>query len=278
MRSLDTTLIIEPGKGRKINLKELWLYRELFYFFAWRDLKVRYKQTVIGAGWAILQPFLATGVITLVINRITKINSGNSNVPYPVFAYLGLMYWNCFANGLTTVSNSLLSNQGVINKIYFPRIIPLIASNIVSVIDLLFAASVYVIIVLVYGTNIHWQGIALFLPMLLLVVTTVQGLGSFFAALNVKYRDVKAALPFIIQMGIFLTPVIYPVTLIPQKYQIFIYLNPIAGAIATVRSGFFNPSEINWAGLGLSIIMATIFLILGVKYFKRVERGFVDVL
>src|SRR5437868_6097794 len=128
MRSLDDTLVIEAGKTGKLSLKELWLYRELFYFFAWRDIKVRYKQTLLGAGWAILQPLLAAIIFTVFFNHVAKISSGAANIPYPVFAYLGLMYWNAFSGALNTVSNSLIGNAGVINKIYFPRLIPPLAA------------------------------------------------------------------------------------------------------------------------------------------------------
>jgi len=277
MRSLDDTLTIEAGKANRISLKELWLYRELFYFFAWRDIKVRYKQTILGAGWAILQPLLAAGIFTVFFNHVAKINSGASNIPYPVFAYLGLMYWNAFAAAVSTVSNSLLTNSGVLTKIYFPRLIPPLAATTLSVVDFFFAAAVFFVIMLGYGVIPGWGGLALLLPSLLLLVVASLGVGLFFAALNVKYRDVRSALPFIVQIWFFVTPVIYPISYIPHRFQPFAYLNPAAGAITSVKSALFH-QPINWHGLATSWAVTLVMLIIGLWYFKRTEKSFVDII
>jgi len=277
MRSLSDQIVITPNQHRKISLKELWLYRELLYFFAWRDIKVRYKQTALGAGWAILQPLLAAGIFTLFFNRIAGIDSGSRNIPYPVFAYLGLMYWNTFASSLNTVSNSLLSNQGVITKIYFPRLLPPLAATVLSIVDFFFAGLVFLIILLLYRVEPGLTGILLVIPSLLLIVVAALGIGTFFAALNVKYRDVRSALPFIIQITFFMTPVIYPITLIPQRFQIYAYLNPATGAISSIKAGLFRET-INWAGLGISWVSAIVLLIFGVWYFKRMEKSFADII
>jgi lipopolysaccharide transport system permease protein len=271
------TVKITPDQEASISVKELWNYRELFYFFSWRDIKVRYKQTALGAGWAILQPFLATGVFTLFFNRIAGISSGNSLVPYAVFAYLGLMYWNCYSTAIGAVSNSIVGSQGVISKIYFPRLIPPLSAVALSVVDFFFAGIAFIIMLVIYKITPGYAGILLLIPALMLIVFGALGMGLFFAALNVKYRDVRSALPFIIQIMLFVTPVIYPISLIPQRFRIYAYLNPAAGAISSVRAGFFG-EHINWAGVGVSIIGAIIMMIIGVWYFKRTERGFVDII
>lgn len=277
MRSLTNDFVVSPNQHRKISLKELWLYRELLYFFAWRDIKVRYKQTVLGAGWAILQPLLAAGIFTLFFNRVAGIDSGSAHIPYPVFAYLGLLYWNTFSSALNTISNSLLSNQGVLTKIYFPRLLPPLAASALSVVDFLFAGFVFLILLLVYRVEPGILGVLLVVPSLVLIILAALGIGTFFAALNVKYRDVRSALPFIIQITFFMTPVIYPISLIPQRFQIYAYINPATGAIGSIKAGLFN-EPVNWAGLAISWISTIVLLIFGVWYFKRMEKGFADII
>jgi len=277
MRSVTPTIVIEAKKRQSISVRELWLYRELFYFFAWRDIKVRYKQTALGAGWAVLQPFLATGVFTLFFNRVAGISSGNVAIPYAIFAYLGLMYWNCFSSAVNTVANSIVASSGVITKIYFPRLIPCFAAAALSVVDLFFAGSIFFILLFIYRIMPGLGGILFLLPSVLIIVTAALGMGIFFAALNVKYRDVRTALPFITQIMLFVTPVIYPITLVPQRFQIYLYLNPAAGAISSVRAGMFH-QQINWLGLLLSCVSALLMLVIGVTYFKKTEKNFADII
>lgn len=273
----QSAVSIQAGRRSSLNMRELWSYRELFLFFAWRDIKVRYKQTALGAGWAILQPFLATGVFTLFFNRVAGISSGSATIPYPVFAYLGLMYWNCFSGSLSTVSNSLVTAQGLITKIYFPRLIPPLAAVALSVVDFFFAGVAFVFILLIFKVQPDILGLAMILPSLALIVLGAFGMGVFFAALNVKYRDVRSALPFITQILLFVTPVIYPISLIPERFRIYAYLNPAAGAISAVRAAFFG-EPINWAGFGVSVLGAVILIVIGLLYFKRTEKSFVDVI
>lgn len=277
MRSLDDTLVIQAGRTSKFSIKELWLYRELLYFFAWRDIKVRYKQTALGAGWAILQPLLAAAIFTVFFNRVAHINSGASNIPYPVFAYLGLMYWNGFSTALLNVSNSLLANSGVINKIYFPRLIPPFSATALSIVDFFFALAVFFLLLLVYTIMPGWVGILLIIPSLILIMTAALGIGLIFASLNIKYRDVRSALPYLVQTAFFVTPVIYPLSLIPQRFQIYAFLNPATGAITSVKAGIFN-QPVNWAGLLISWISAIVFLSLGIWYFKHSEKKLPDYL
>jgi lipopolysaccharide transport system permease protein len=277
LRSLDDTLVIQAGKTNSFSIKELWLYRELIYFFAWRDIKVRYKQTILGAGWAILQPLLAAMIFTIFFNRVAKIGTGSANIPYPVFAYLGLMYWNAFSGSLTTVSNSLLSNAGVINKIYFPRLIPPLSATALSVVDFCFAVTVFFLLLAGYRILPGWEGVLLIIPSLFLAMVASFSIGLVFAGLNIKYRDVRSALPYLIQIAFFVTPVIYPLSLIPHRFQIYAYINPATGAIGSVKAGIFHQSP-NWAGLLISWISTIAFLIFGLWYFKRVEKKLPDYL
>lgn len=270
-------LVITAGESGRISFKELWEYRELFFFFSWRDIKVRYKQTAIGAGWAILQPVLATGIFTLFFNRVAGISSGSASIPYPLFAFLGLMYWNSFTATLNTVANSLLTNTGVITKVYFPRLLPPLSATALSIVDFCFATLFFFILLLAFSFTPHMAGFLLLIPALLLLQYGALGIGIFFAALNVKYRDVRTALPFITQLMLFVTPVIYPISLVPERFQIFLYLNPAAGAINLIRAGFFG-SKVDHFGLLLSFISASVIMFIALSYFRKTERNFVDIL
>lgn len=277
MRSLSNTIVINSRKGDSVSFKELWLYRELFYFFAWRDIKVRYKQTAIGAGWAILQPLIATAIFSVIFNRIVGVETG-SHVPYPVFAYVGLMYWNLFSSAINTISNSLVSNQGVITKIYFPRLIPPLSSALVSIVDFFFAGIVFIGLLVVFQVfpNLLLGALFGFLALILITVFAV-GFGTFLAAVNVKYRDVKSAVPFLIQILMYTSPIIYPISIIPAQFQLLAYLNPAAGAVSLVRAGLFG-SPIDALGMLISTIVAIVILIFAIWYFKKTEKGFADII
>jgi len=268
MRSVTPTIVIEADKRQSFSVREIWLYRELFYFFAWRDIKVRYKQTALGAGWAILQPVLATGIFTIFFNKVAGISSGDKSIAYPLFAYLGLMYWNSFSSAVNTIANSLVASSGVLTKIYFPRVIPCLSAAALSVVDFFFASILFFVLLVVYRVVPDINGLLFFLPALALIILTALGVGIFFAALNVKYRDVRSALPFITQLLLYITPVIYPISYIPEKYRIFTYLNPAAGAITGIRSAMFG-DPILWRGLLLSSIMAMLSVVIGLWYFKK---------
>lgn len=276
MRSVDNTIRITADAGEKFSFRELWLYRELFYFFAWRDIKVRYKQTAIGVGWAILQPLITTIIFSIVFNQVAGIQS--AGVPYPVFAYVGLMYWLFFSGALNAISNSLVSNQGVITKIYFPRLVPPFSSALVSIIDFVFAGVVFLGLLIVFRTipDLILGPIAAFVA-LILMATFAVGLGTFLAAVNVKYRDVKAALPFMIQVLMYASPIIYPIELIPEQFRLLAYINPIAGAVSLVRAGLFG-SDISIFGVFISFAVAIGLLLFGVWYFKRSEKDMADII
>jgi lipopolysaccharide transport system permease protein len=270
--------IIRPKKHLAINWKELKEYRELFFYFAWRDVKVRYKQTAIGASWAIFQPFITMIVFTLFFNRVAGIQTGSKTVPYAIFSFLGLLFWNYFSNALTRAGNSLVDNQAVVTKIYFPRLIPPVSSTIVSLIDFGFALVVYIGLMVYYHIVPTPLGLLLFLPAVLLTFIAATGPGLFLAAVNVKYRDIKQILPFLVQTGLFLTPVIYPVTLVPQKYQWVLYLNPMTAVINVMRSSLLHLGTIDWGLVAVSILSAIVMFIVGLYYFKAKEREFADII
>jgi lipopolysaccharide transport system permease protein len=271
-------LIIKPKKHFAVDWKELVHYRELFFYFAWRDVKVRYKQTAIGASWAIFQPFITMVVFTLFFNRVAGIETGDAAVPYAIFSFIGLLFWNYFSNALNRSANSLVDNQSVVTKVYFPRLIPPISSTIVSLIDFGFALVVYVGLMFYFQIAPTLLGLLLFIPAVALTFIAATGPGLFLAALNVKYRDVKQILPFIIQTGLFLTPVIYPVTSVPAQYQWILYLNPMTAVINGMRASLLGLGTINWPLTGLSVLSAAVMFVLGLYYFKAKEREFADII
>jgi len=269
--------VITAKKGLTgLNFKELWRYRELFYFFAWRDIKLRYKQTFFGIAWAVIRPFVTMVVFTVVFGKLA--NMPSDNVPYAIFVYSGLLFWNIFSTGLSNSSRSLIDSINIIQKIYLPRIILPAASVIVSLVDFFFAAIIFTFIILYYRFVPSFEGL-LFLPLVLLItVFTTLGLGWFLAAVNVKYRDVRYALPFFIQLLIFVTPVIYPVSIVPKAYQWILALNPMTGAIEAFKSAFLGTTSVNWTNLGISLSVSIIFLIFGLWYFLKTEKTFADII
>jgi len=270
-------IVIKPKKGfAGLDLKELWSYRELFYFFAWRDIKLRYKQTFFGIAWAVMQPFVTMIVFSVVFGRLAEMPS--DNIPYPIFVYAGLLLWNVFANSLSNASQSLIGGAEIIKKVYVPKIIIPAASVIVTLTDFFFAALVLGVIIVYFGFIPNLIGLV-FLPFLLLItIFSSLGLGWFLAAVNVKYRDVRYALPFFIQLLIFVTPVIYPVSIVPKAYQWILYLNPMTGVIETFKASFLGTTSVNWVSLGISAIASIIFLILGLAYFLKTEKFFADII
>lgn len=275
---MEHTVVIRFKKRLAIDWKELKEYRELFFYFAWRDVKVRYKQTAIGAAWAILQPFIQMVVFTLFFNKVAGIQAGSQAVPYAIFSFIGLIFWNYFSQALQRSASSLVDNQAVVTKIYFPRVIPPISSTVVSLIDFGFASIVFVGLMLYFKFPPTSLGLLLVIPAILITFIAASGLGLFLSALNVKYRDIKQILPFLIQTGLFLTPVIYPVSSIPERFQWMLYLNPMTGVINAMRSSFLGDNPINWSLTALSAAVAVLFFIGGLYYFKGREREFADII
>lgn len=265
---------IEPSKGwRSLNLKELWQYRELLYFLTWRDIKVRYTQTVLGAAWAIIQPFFTMVVFSLFFGKLAKMPS--DGIPYPLFAYAALVPWTFFANGITQSSNSLVQSSNLLKKIYFPRLSVPIASVMGGAVDFLFAFLVLVAMMLFYGivptVNVMW------LPFfLLLTFGTALGVGLWFAAINVQFRDVRYAVPFLIQFWLFATPIAYPSSLLSEPWRTLYGLNPMVGVVEGFRWALLGTQSAPGPIVLVSALAMLIVLVSGAFYFRRMEKTFAD--
>lgn len=272
-------VIAPPKRIISLDLNELWQYRDLFLVLAWRDIAVRYKQTALGVLWAVLQPAITMIIFSFIFNRMAGIESGDGT-PYPVFVYVGLMFWQYFSGTLTNASNSLVLNVQLIQKTYFPRMILPAASAITGFVDFCIASVVLGVLMLYYGFNPHLKGL-LILPILLLDTTLcAAGAGLLTAALNIKYRDVRHALPFFIQIMVYITPVIYPVKLLdkhPLAKLLMLWLNPMASVIANARAGLFGKTPINWDAMGISTFVSVMIFLSGLYYFRHTEHYFADI-
>lgn len=271
-----TRIIIKPSSGwLPLDLKALWEYRELLYFLTWRDVKVRYKQTLIGAGWAILRPFLSMIVFTIFFGRMAKVPS--EGVPYPIFSYSALLLWTYFSGSVTMSSNSLVGQANIITKVYFPRLIMPLASTLAGLLDYLIALSILIIMMFYYHTPVSPS--LLLLPFLVLCAFfAATGVGLWLSAINVKYRDVRYAVPFLIQIWLFATPVIYPTSMLPEKFRWVLSLNPMTGLIEAHRACILGHQSINWQSLVISLAMTLLIFITGAFYFRRMERTFADII
>ena len=268
-------IIIKPKpKWALLDFSEIWNYRELFWIFAWRDIKVRYKQTILGAGWAILQPLFSMFVFTIFFGDFAKIPSGQ--LPYPLFVLTGLVFWGFFSGTLSAASGSLVANEAIVKKTYFPReILPLstIGSNLVD-----FAISFVVLMIVSLYFNLFPNILILLIVPLGIIIGILGagGLGLLLAAFNIKYRDVRYALPFFIQMMVFLTPVIYPTTIMRSSFRFLIALNPMTGVIEAARTVVAGGNGVNWGILGISGAASILMFFIGLYYFKSTERFFAD--
>jgi len=270
------TLTIKPRSGWiGINVRELWRFRELFYIFAWRDFKVRYKQMAIGVAWAVLQPFVAMVIFSVFFGGLAKIPS--DGIPYPIFVYSGLLFWNYFSHSLGAAGNSLISNESILKKIYFPRLLLPLSATITPLVDFAFALVVLAGIMVYYQFVPSLVGVLLLPVLVLLSFLSASGLGAFLAAINVRYRDVREALPFVIQTLFFVTPVIYPTTLLPERFRWLLGLNPMTGVIEAARAGIVQDRSVNVQLLLVSAAIAVTFFLVGIFYFRRTERVFADV-
>jgi len=272
---MENITVIKPKKTFSLQgLKELWQYRELLYFFTWRDFKVRYKQTAIGILWAIFQPFIAMVIFSIFFGKLA--NMPSDGIPYPIFVFTGLLFWQFFSTSLSGVSNSLISSKSIVTKVYFPRLILPISATITKFVDFAIASGILIALMAYYNYLPNLIGL-LILPLLLLIsFMATLGLGLFLAAINVKYRDVRYILPFFIQMMLFITPVIYP-TSIAGKYSWILVMNPMTGVIKAARAAILGNAPIDWLLLLISGIICLIVLIIGILYFKKIERYFADI-
>ncbi|HET7114939.1 MAG TPA: ABC transporter permease [Hanamia sp.] len=267
--------VIQSQNKFSLGVKELWQYRELFYFFTWRDVKVKYKQAALGILWAILQPLVMTIMFTLIFSKALNVSS--DGIPYPVFALSGLLIWNIFSNGLLNSANSMVLNANIIKKIYFPRLIIPMSTVLTALVDFFFALIIYSVVLIYYRQDVSILKLLLYLPLsILITIITTFGLGTFLGALNVKFRDFQYLLPFMIQFLLFANPVLYSAKAFTNPYISFIMkANPIASAIQLCRS-IFTGQEVDWASVGISCIVAIFLLIMGIYTFRKTEAYFAD--
>jgi lipopolysaccharide transport system permease protein len=267
---------LEPSKGWvSLKMREVWEYRELLYFLTWRDVKVRYKQTVLGASWAIIQPFFTMVVFSIFFGKLAGIDT-DSGVPYPIWSYTALVPWTFFANGLTQSANSLVTSANLIKKIFFPRLVIPISSVIAGVVDFVLAFVVLLGMMLVYGIAPTIN--VVFLPLfLLLAFTTSLGVGLWLSAMNVQFRDVRYTIPFLTQFWLFATPIAYPSSLLSDKWRIVYGLNPMAGVVEGFRWALLGSNDAPGLMIIISALTAVLLTISGAYYFRRMEKTFADV-
>ena len=271
----NQTLIIEPGLAERHYWRDLWRYRELFYVLAWRDVAVRYKQTIIGLAWALLQPFFTMVVFTVVFGKLARMPT-EGDTPYALLVYAGLLPWQFFASALSSASGSLIGNANLISKVYFPRLIVPTAAVVTSFIDFLISFGILVLLMLWYQFWPGWQ--ILTLPgFVLMAFLASLGPGLWITALNVKYRDFRYVIPFIVSMGLYVSPVGFSSSVIPEQWRLLYALNPMVGVIDGFRWAILGgAAHIYWPGFILSWGLIACFLWLGIRQFRRMERSFAD--
>jgi len=269
------TLVIEPSKGwAKLELRELWRYRELLYFLTWKNILIQYKQAVLGVAWAVLNPVLTMIVFTVIFNKLLHVGTGVYNVPYPVFVYAGLLPWNLFSGSLSSAGMSLVGNSNLITKVYFPRLVIPGSAVLSQLPNFLISFAVLCVLMAAYRVVPTWH--VVFLPFFtLLALVTAMGVSLWLSALYVLYRDVQYIIPFLVQIWMYVSPVMYPTSKIPQKWMWFYSLNPMTGVIGGFRWALFGeqaPSSMFW----LSAFMVIVVFVSGLYYFRRMERVFAD--
>lgn len=271
----EPLVVIEPRqKWSLLSFKDIWAYRELLFFLTWRDVKVRYKQTVLGAAWAILQPLFMMIIFTLFFGRLGSVSSGR--IPYPLFAMAGLVPWTFFANSITASGNSLVGSANLITKVYFPRLIVPAAAIMAGLVDFALAFMTLCLMMIYYWVPVTPQ--VLFLPALVLLTSVFGlGVGTWMSALNVKYRDVRFALPFVIQLWLFVSSVILPSSSLPEKWRWILLLNPMSAIIEGYRSALLG-LPFDWLALGIASVLTVVVLLYAIYSFGRVERSFADII
>jgi lipopolysaccharide transport system permease protein len=274
------TIVLRPSRGwTALNLRDLWLYRELVYFMTWRDLKVRYKQTLLGVSWAVLNPFLQMVIFSVIFGQLAKVSS--DGLPYPIFSFTALLPWTLFANALNNASRSLVSQQNMVTKIYFPRLVLPLASVVAGVVDFLLAFLVLIGMMIYYNvtgvTHLTLNWAMLTLPLfLLLALVTALGAALWLSALYVKYRDVNYIIPFLAEVWKYISPVVYSTTLIPEKWQIIYALNPMVGVVNGFRWALLGTPTPPDVRLVASVAVSLFLLISGLFYFRNMEKTFAD--
>ncbi len=272
----QTELVIEAGRSEKQYWKDLWRYRELFYFLAWRDILVRYKQTAIGIVWALIRPFLTMVVFTIVFGNLAKLPS--EGAPYPILVFSAMLPWQFFSNALSECSNSLISNSNLISKVYFPRLIVPSSAVIVSFVDFMISGIILLGLMAWYNFVPDWRIITL--PVFILIAfAAAMGGGLWLSALNVKYRDFRYIVPFIVQFGLYISPVGFSSSIVPEKWRMIYSLNPIVGVIDGFRWAILGGEfKLYWPGFTLSLGLVGVLFASGIWYFRKMERTFADVI
>lgn len=267
------SLVIEPGRAAKNYWKDLWRYRELFYILSWRDIKVRYKQTVIGAAWSIIRPLLTTIIFTIIFSRVARLENPGT-APYALMVFAGMLPWQFFSNALSESSNSLIGNANLITKVYFPRLIIPASSVITSLVDLGISFILILCMFAWYGYMPSWH--IIFLPLFVLLAFTCSfGIGLYLTAVNVKYRDFRYIIPFIVQFGLYISPVGFNSFVISEKYRMLYSLNPMVGVIDGFRWCLLG-DPMHWRSFLVSVVIILSFLVIGIYYFRKMEKSFAD--
>ncbi len=266
---------IEPsGTWSSLDLKEIWTYRELLYFLVWRDVKIRYKQTALGAAWAIIQPLFTMLIFTLIFSRVAGIKS--DGIPYPIFAYAGLLPWTFFSNAVTTSGNSLVGSSHLITKVYFPRVLIPVAAVGAGLVDFAVAFLMLLPLMFYYHVSLTVNAFLLPIPIILTLLLAV-GMGMWLSALNVKYRDVRFAVPFMLQVWMFLSPIAYPSSVVPEKWQLLYSLNPMTGIVEGFRSALLG-RPLGWSTTGISAAVSIGLLVFANLKFRKMEKSFADII
>ncbi len=275
--SATPLVVIEARKSRvKVNLRELMSYHELLYFLTWRDIKVRYKQTLLGVMWAVLQPVFMMLLFAVFFGRLAGLNTRTGGIPYPLFAYAGLIPWTFFATATAASGISLVNSSNLITKVYFPRLLVPMAAVAAALVDFAITFAVLAVLMVYYGVTPSW-GI-LMLPLLTVLMTLLAlAFGILMSALNVKYRDIKFALPFMIQLWFFASPVIYPVTLVPERWRWLLGLNPMTGIVEGFRAALFGSISFDWQAIALATVVTIVGLGCAILVFNRMEKSFADI-
>jgi len=276
METEEYALVIEAGRSELHYWKDLWRYRELFWFLSWRDLLVRYKQTAIGIAWSVIRPLLTMIVFTVIFGKLAKLPS--EGVPYPIMVFAAMLPWQFFSNSLSECSNSLITNANLLTKVYFPRLVVPASAVIVSLVDFFISLAILALLMIWYGFLPDWRIITL--PLFLgLAFAASFGFGLWFAALNVKYRDFRYVVPFIVQFGLYVSPVGFSSTVVPEKWRLLYALNPMVGVIDGFRWAILGgKAPLYWPGFWLSAALTGLVFLLGVRYFRGTERAFADVI
>jgi lipopolysaccharide transport system permease protein len=269
-------LVIEAGRSELHYWKDLWRYRELFWFLSWRDILVRYKQTAIGVAWSVLRPLLTMIVFTIIFGRLAKFPS--EGVPYPIMVFAAMLPWQFFSNSLSECSNSLIANANMLTKVYFPRLVVPASAVIVGLVDFFISLVIMAALMAWYGFAPDWRIVTLPLFLALAFLASF-GFGLWFAALNVKYRDFRYVVPFVVQFGLYVSPVGFSSNVVPEKWRLLYSLNPMVGVIDGFRWALLGGrAEIYWSGFILSSGLTFLVFLLGVRYFRNTERAFADII